>query len=430
MRNKVLFIVLIFLLTVGAWVITFLTNNSKEDRFISIKAQVKENEELGIYKKNIALYKELISMEKENIQWYEKLADSYYHLEKYGDYENACMDIIKAFPEDALGYIKLGEYYRQNGRVDEVIELYSSLPESIKEDKTLKALYEKSEFEYTYRGSTCDEIIPFLSYLTVVRKGESYIYVDYTGSQAFEREYDLARPFIEDMAAVFYDNEWYMIDKEGDKIAATKELVQDLYSISEGYAVAKFNGMYGYVDENFKKFHIEYDNATNFYNNVAAVQVNGKWKLISKEFKDITDAIYDEIIVDENNICTRGGVIFAKKGENYHMLNLSGKEITNEVFEDARIFVSKEPVAVKKNGKWGFIDTEGKKVIDFKYDDAYSFSLGLAPVCIDGIWGYIDQKEEMKVPRIFDESKPFYKTGIAVVKYGNTYRFIQLIKYE
>ena len=48
-------------------------------------------------------------------------------------------------------------------------------------------------------------------------------------------------------------------------------------------------------------------------------------------------------------------------------------------FDGARTF-SEGLAAVKKNGKWGYIDTEGKTVIGFQYDAAYSFSEGKALV--------------------------------------------------
>lgn len=48
-------------------------------------------------------------------------------------------------------------------------------------------------------------------------------------------------------------------------------------------------------------------------------------------------------------------------------------------YEDAKGF-SEGLAAVKKNGKWGFIDETGKVVIDFKYDYAGSFDEGYAVV--------------------------------------------------
>lgn len=49
------------------------------------------------------------------------------------------------------------------------------------------------------------------------------------------------------------------------------------------------------------------------------------------------------------------------------------------------------------SGKYAFCDTEGNLVTDFIYDDVRLFKDGLAPVCIDGLWGYIDANGQLVI---------------------------------
>ena len=58
--------------------------------------------------------------------------------------------------------------------------------------------------------------------------------------------------------------------------------------------------------------------------------------------------------------------------------------------------------AVKKDGKWGYINTKGEQIVECKFDDAYYFNEGFARVKKDGKWGYINTKG---CSVIFDESK-------------------------
>lgn len=58
---------------------------------------------------------------------------------------------------------------------------------------------------------------------------------------------------------------------------------------------------------------------------------------------------------------------------------VSYKQTIAPKYEDARSF-SEDLAAVKYGGKWGYIDKSGKVVIDFQYDEAYSFSEGKALV--------------------------------------------------
>lgn len=48
-------------------------------------------------------------------------------------------------------------------------------------------------------------------------------------------------------------------------------------------------------------------------------------------------------------------------------------------------------VAVRKNGKWGFVDEQGKTIIPFIYEGASYFSNGVALVVLEGKRGYIDK---------------------------------------
>jgi hypothetical protein len=58
-------------------------------------------------------------------------------------------------------------------------------------------------------------------------------------------------------------------------------------------------------------------------------------------------------------------------------------------------------------GKWGFIDKQGKLVINPQFDRAENFVDGLAPVRIGdektGKWGFIDKQGKLVINPQFDE---------------------------
>ena len=60
-----------------------------------------------------------------------------------------------------------------------------------------------------------------------------------------------------------------------------------------------------------------------------------------------------------------------------------------------------------KEGKWGFIDTEGHYVINPQFDGAGLFSEGLARVKIDSKGGFIDAKGTIVINPQFDDVKSF-----------------------
>ncbi len=66
------------------------------------------------------------------------------------------------------------------------------------------------------------------------------------------------------------------------------------------------------------------------------------------------------------------------------------------------------------SGKWGYVDAQGNTVIPCKYDDAWSFSEGLAAVKLNGKWGFIDKQGHTVIPCKYDRAWHFSE-GLATV---------------
>ena len=70
--------------------------------------------------------------------------------------------------------------------------------------------------------------------------------------------------------------------------------------------------------------------------------------------------------------------------------------------------------AVQRDGKWGYIDTKGRLVIDYQFDSAEKFSEGLAFVVQNKKRGYIDSSGKMVINLDKATGYPF-TNGIAYV---------------
>ena len=145
----------------------------------------------------------------------------------------------------------------------------------------------------------------------------------------------------------------------------------------------------------------------------------------------------------------RQGVAIVKKGRNYMCINLKGEAVIqdfdNYVIEPSDntyiVGVRKECkymvydlngnlldtydgfinnwsddaiFAVKKGGKWGYIDGYGKVIIPLEYEEVGDFSEGLAAVRKDNKWGYINPKNEVVIPIEFTNREvSYFKNGVA-----------------
>ena len=95
------------------------------------------------------------------------------------------------------------------------------------------------------------------------------------------------------------------------------------------------------------------------------------------------------------------GFAAVKKDGKYGYINTKGEQIVECKFDSAWSF-NKGFVAVQKDGKFGYINTKGEQIVECKFDNTMGFKEGFASVKKDRKWGYINTKGCFV---IFDESK-------------------------
>ena len=145
--------------------------------------------------------------------------------------------------------------------------------------------------------------------------------------------------------------------------------------------------------------------------------------------KRLTKDDYDGFILDEKGIAYRNDRAFARKGDLIVMINSSGEEIGNQSYDDADLFFQANSyAAVKSGGKWGFIDADGKTMIEPQYEEARSFSNGYAAVKSDGKWGFIDTNGQLVIDCQFDGAKDFNSHGCVFVNTNGKWQMLALKK--
>lgn len=107
-----------------------------------------------------------------------------------------------------------------------------------------------------------------------------------------------------------------------------------------------------------------YDNAEAYYEGFAAASLDGKYGVINLNGEFIIQPEYDAI-----KYCCFGVMPALQNGEWYY-INVSGEKVFGP-FEEAESYAYGY-AAVKRDGKWGFIDKAGNDATTFVYDEAYS----------------------------------------------------------
>jgi hypothetical protein len=85
------------------------------------------------------------------------------------------------------------------------------------------------------------------------------------------------------------------------------------------------------------------------------------------------------------------------------------------------IFPSTEGLrGIKKNGRYGFIDDEGRLRIANRYENIKPFSEGLAAIKIRNKWGFINRDEKIIIQPAYEDAAPFEK-NYSLIKQNGLY---------
>ena len=88
-------------------------------------------------------------------------------------------------------------------------------------------------------------------------------------------------------------------------------------------------------------------------------------------------------------------------------INTDGKVVIKPQFRDAGRFAENLAPVEFENGKWGYINTAGKTVINPQFDWALIFREGLALVQIRKKWGFINRAGKIVIKPQFDHANSF-----------------------
>lgn len=160
------------------------------------------------------------------------------------------------------------------------------------------------------------------------------------------------------------------------------------------------------------------------YKHLYVIYKNGKAGFIDSKGKIAIKPVYRRSTVFRN-----GFAIVSLDDDERFFIDSSGHRLTAPAFEEAWLF-NEGLAGVKVNGKWGFIDRNGKLVIPAKFDAADSFCGGLAVVAVNKgdklKFGFIDKTGKYTV-----QPKLNYITAFAdgIAQFSNDAEYIQRSTY-
>lgn len=175
-------------------------------------------------------------------------------------------------------------------------------------------------------------------------------------------------------------NSYGVINTSGESRIPTE--YEELAYATENYYVAKRNGLYGVISTDnvvcvdFKYTSLEYMHSTDFY-----VGENSDYTtdIINRNFETrLANIIISELNTESNYMQVR------QDGE-YVYYNLNFEQISNiDALKSNTLFLA------KSGDKYGYVNRDGELIVDYIYDDAKEQnSYGYCAVKQNGLWGVL-----------------------------------------
>lgn len=149
-----------------------------------------------------------------------------------------------------------------------------------------------------------------------------------------------------------------------------------------GYYVAEKDGLYGVISVTnevcveFKYTSLEYISSTGFYQGENSDYTSD---IINRDFEiELAGVIVSDINVES-------GYIKVRENSEYKYYNLNFEEVANtDVLKSNTLFL------VKNDGKYGYVNKDGDMIVDCIYDDATEQNAyGYCAVKSNGVWGVL-----------------------------------------
>lgn len=236
-----------------------------------------------------------------------------------------------------------------------------------------------------------------------------WVLLDQTGSELTEKHYEYIGPYNGSYYPVRNRGFWGAADQNGNEIVACVH--DSLVQQAGHHIVVKFRDAYGVIDldENWI--------VTPQPHPLRVLDENRYF-----EFADKTTFLKsfsgDIIYFSDNRLDFNGGYIreTLPSGADW-TINMNGIIIdrSNQPDGTQHVFPESEGLrAILKDGKYGFIDAEGRLRIANRYEDVKPFSGGMAAIRIMNHWGFIDKEERLIVQPVYDRVENFHN-GTAIV---------------
>ena len=169
--------------------------------------------------------------------------------------------------------------------------------------------------------------------------------IDSTGKIIVQPQYSRMEGYYNGYVQVLKNGKWDLIDINGKERSAP---IYDSLLVNRYFKFAKYGSKWGIIDRDVRNYKI---NDISLNGHFAQVKVNTQWGIVDSNLKPLIEPQLD--FIDE----IKSSFIVGKSKNKWQVFNTKGERISSELDSTERYDI--DFLWVKKNGKWGEIDTNG-----------------------------------------------------------------------
>ncbi len=361
------------------------------------KAINEKNEQLFSEYQNVSA---LVNYDSANNVWYDKEVLKFEKDGKYGLIDFSGKQVLAPEYDDihTMAGIERTLIVEKDGKYG----LYNSVSKSLFVDSTYASieafgktyndgyLFKDENGKYGIIGSegkvilanTYDKIFKVTgSDKYVVTDGLKTKLISKDGTVILDSGFDEITEINGDYLTVKKVGKYGVITTSGETIIDTA--FDDLKNCFGEYYIARTAGKYGVIDL-AKDIRVEFKYTDIEYRSDIASLICDNEDYTTDVFTRDLNFVFTGTI---NKVDTTNGYIRARIGDEYRYYNLQYQEIANtDALKNNTLFL------VKENGKYGYVNKDGQKIVDCIYDDAKEQNqYGFCAVNKDGKWGVLQQ---------------------------------------
>lgn len=391
-----------------------------------------------LYQKSIQCYSDALKI-SESEELRDKMAETYklgyekkmFERKEYLSFLNSSAEEYRKSPKF---WMMLLNAHVESGEYKKAYDIYKKTQQYGVNSEEISSMKDVVKYAIKEKVRTYSNVIYSPSGKSVVYDGKNWRMLDEAGQYTDDVRYDF-------MSAVSSVGDRLVNTPElGPRVVDEKGIIQyfigkedfekfkDARAYSEKSVPVSVNNAWVYYDcEKNELYTTSYEDASSFQNERAVVKNGDKWTVINPDLS-ASDISFDDVKLHENGEYLYEKIIVASSDGKYALLD--NKFNVKAQFEatDADAYYGGWIAFKDGNNLWGFVDQKGNVKIEPQYEGAKSFSNGLAAVCKDGKWGFINENNNMVIANQYIDAKYFSKGGISFVsKDKDQYLIIELV---